>query len=365
MDYLKTLSNSKFTFINYTILFLCLSLIISCESEDEAPPDATPNYIVDGKLFDCNSTSTTFADIDFQVNHFYEFSNYLFFGGFEDFKIVDAENLEVAYSNEFWVSGFVEYNNKLILCSEREGIYEIDSDLNLMQKSDTRCLDIMLTSNNELLFLSADGDYLPNRIYELEPNLGILPYSEVLPSDMCIDVLKMVETVNGDIWAVTCGNNLLKIRDKVVIDQFNESNSPLSGTILRRSVHLVAYMDELIFINKNALPYHIFKYKNDEWITLLELDAFNNDSEQNTQMSLPSIVEAKVVGDKLYLSTTLAGCRGFHVFDLSKDELLQPEDYYVAMDPQFTNQCIDAFEVLPDGNIFVVTNEELTTYDCN
>ncbi len=61
----------------------------------------------------------------------------------------------------------------------------------------------------------------------------------------------------------------------------------------------------------------------------------------------------------------IASCKGFQVFDLSKDELLSPEDYYPLLDPNFDAHCINGNNYGASGDILTISNNQVLVYDCN
>ena len=92
-------------------------------------------------------------------------------------------------------------------------------------------------------------------------------------------------------------------------------------------------------------------------------DAPNSD--ETTALVLPSITDILIRGDKLYISTTLASCKGFQGFDITKNELLSPEDYYPQFDTNFDYHCINGLDYGSNGDIFTIADNQVLVYDCN
>jgi len=53
------------------------------------------------------------------------------------------------------------------------------------------------------------------------------------------------------------------------------------------------------------------------------------------------------------------------VFNISKDELLGPEDYHPQFDTSFESHCINGLNVGANGDVFTVANNQVLIYDCN
>ena len=353
---------SILAFFSLSLIFLGLATFTSCSNEE--PPSPSP-FILEEDLLACNKNAWTIEDIDFQVNHIYEFADHVFLGGFDHLLIYSPS--QTISKAGFAVNGFIEYNSQLLVYNE-EGIYEVNAagDTDLLV-GNTRCTSMMVSSNNELLFTTlGNGDFEVGKIYQLDPSQGPVVYADANPISKCITIQSLVEASNGDIWASTCDGTLVRYRNKQYVDYFNETNSPLRTNGIVNKLFILPFSDDMVVVQKNGIgPYQVLKFNEEDWITLFDFQYDTLNTDQDIEMSLPSLTEAKIYHEKLYVATTLASCRGFQVFDISKNELLEATDYYIVKDPGFESQCIDAFQVGPDEQAYVVTDNQLTIFTCN
>ena len=348
------------------LIFALIIIIIGCKKDknEESPmPPTLPSYLIEDSLFDCNSSTLVTTEIDFQINVIYEFANHIFYGGFEKFMAINLSNNEVVLNEDYNASKFIEYNGNLIFCSQ-QGIFAIDSELNVEQKANLNCRDVLVNSNNELLFVGGNDNIVSSQVYKLTSDNEIIAHTNKQSGTLCTSITRITEASNGDIWGTTCDNDIIRFKNNQYFDFFNGSNSPLPDYSLEQFI--LPYMNDMIAVFKGGV-YQIMKYKNEEWITLFEIPIYGDTlSDQETEISLPSLNSAKIYDHKLYIGTTIAGCHGFHVFDISKDELLDPNDYYIVQDSNFNNQCISAFNIIPNGNIYIANgNEQVTVFNCN
>lgn len=82
-------------------------------------------------------------------------------------------------------------------------------------------------------------------------------------------------------------------------------------------------------------------------------------------MRLPTITDILIREDKLYISTTVAGCTGFQVFEIVKNELLSPEDYYPQFDTNLDSHCISGLDYGANGDVITVSKNQVLIYNCN
>lgn len=350
------------------LAFAILLFVVGCSDDDQAiDQPMSPSYISEGPLFDCGNYESLNFNVDFQVNEVFEFADHFFFGGFDDLVISDGSNNEIVLMEKYKVNDFLQFESNLLICTA-EGILEVNNDMNVSLKSEVGCEQLILTNSGEVLFITlGDASHSSSRIYSLDTaqGQGHVPYTNGPSNSTCISILQIEKSSNDDIWGINCSSKLLRYRDGELLDYFDESNSPIVRNDNENSMFLLAYQDDMILVSKNGSLYQILKFKDGEWLTLFELNSNITPSDQELEVRLPSLVSAEIYEDKLYIATTLASCRGFQIFDITKNEPLLPEDYSIVKDSNFESQCIDAFNISETGPIYVMVNDQLNIFNCN
>ncbi|MEM1318769.1 MAG: hypothetical protein AAGG75_00865 [Bacteroidota bacterium] len=350
------------------LLLLGLLLGLSaCQNDDEAQElQSSNNYILEESAFGCTNYQTITIDAVFQINHTLQYENFLIFGGFDSLLIADASSNERLINTGLRVNKLLAYNNKVTVCAD-QGVFEIDAIPTVVEKQSWACEDVMLSSKGELLATFNGGFTTTPKIYRWDEMQGFLPFTDK-HTRSCLNISQMAEAANGDIWAINCGNFVLRFRDDNFLDFFNEDDLPRTLSWQGATVLLQSYGADMVLAVKNGTGlYQVLKFRNGEWLTLFNETLSNADvTDQVAEMMLPSLEKALVRNDKLYIGTTLASCRGIHVFDITKNELLQPADYYVIKDPELEGQCINDISLTSNGDIIVTTlGNDVTIMDCN
>ncbi|MEM1328487.1 MAG: hypothetical protein AAGI23_21205 [Bacteroidota bacterium] len=184
---------------------------------------------------------------------------------------------------------------------------------------------------------------------------------------------------NGDIWVTKHKDKIVRFRDRQYLDSFDLSNMfSIEDILPNYSFYMLPYKESIVIVSKKNLYsphpraesfYHILKHENETWSTLLNL-SFTADEQpkgdQAAAISHPylSLNNMAIKNDQLYIATQGEECSGFQVFDISGDEELTPEDYFIVQDPNLDSQCFYAFEVMPNGDALVMTRESLNVFEC-
>ena len=355
-------------FIGFGLFLIILPIFLfSCKDDDVEPTTSTnPSYILEESVFGCTNYQLVTPDVDFQINFVHDFDDYLIYGGFENLVISDAITGEILLNEPIGVNEFLEYNSKLMICSS-DGIYELDNEMNLTKRSEIGCSDMLTYSDGKLLLTLNSNNQLPfNIIYEWDDAQGLVAYSNPHDAPGCINLGYLTEASNGDIWGLNCNAELLRFRNQEFLNYFSRDSMPLNSDY-NEGIFFEPYGDDMIVVGKNGIgTYQVLKYQNDEWIVLFDISGANQNTDQDIEMIKPSIVETMIRNDKLYVATTVASCRGIHVFDITKNELLSPDDYYVVKDPELEGQCINDIYETSNGDIIVVTlGNDVSIMNCN
>ncbi len=358
--------NAKITqspFSIFMVLFLS-TLIFSCGNDDDENDggdgdiDETPEFYVEEDLFPCPSEVIDLSTVNFQINQAYEYDNLIIGGGFNNMVIFNPVTDVLTRIDTLGVNQFLEYEGKLMICAEK-GLYSLDGEQKITLEAEERCYSVLINSNGEFLMTSND-----KKILAWNAAQGITAHTEDHQSNF-IDLFDLVELSNGELWAVTLAGEIARFKDQLFLDMYDIDDIPMSEFVLDAPMFLTAYEDGAILVTKNGLLYQIFKYTNDqEWVTLFDSESAPS-SDETTAVIIPSITDILIREDKLYVSTTVAGCKGFQVFDITKNELLSPEDYHPQFDTNFDSQCINGLDYGANGDLFTISNNQVLIYDCN
>ncbi|MEM1318768.1 MAG: hypothetical protein AAGG75_00860 [Bacteroidota bacterium] len=353
----------------YLLAFSMLIGLHSCKSDDEPSPDPgpmLPSYIIEESAFGCSNYRTIATTNSLKINHALEEQGLLVYAGSNRLIVNDAVTNDPLLDEEITVKKLVAYKGSVMVCAE-EGLYEIDDTPAVNQRSDRPCRDILVTTNGELL-LTLDGFSDSDRLFKWDEIQGLQEYSDEHPFS-CVSLNQLTETSNGNIWCLSCRGAVSRYsRDGAFLDFFDEDVLP--GVIMQSPVDrfLDASGDEMIYTSKRGpLFYQVLKFRQGEWITLFETSLLDSTiTEQDAEFMAPDIESTLIRDDKLYVATDDSGCRGIHVFDITKNEPLQPADYYVVRDPGLVGQCVNGISTTSNGDI-IVTNlaVNLTIMDCN
>lgn len=339
--------------------FLLISLF-GCREKEQI--STTKPYIYEQSLLGCYDYTIINPELDFQINHVYDYQDFLIYGGFDDLVISNVQTNEIITHEPIGVIKLVEFESNLMVCA-KQGIFQITPAGEVQQKTpEVYCDDMILTSQGNLLFTARGiiNDTLDTRkIYEWSESEGISAFSDAHLAPMHGNLGKLTEANNGDIWGISGKPYILRFREGHFLDYFDEANAPINvADAYMEGTFLATYGNGMIAVLKNGINfYQVLKFQNDEWITLFDIRGSDDLSDHEIEMISPSLQKILIRDDRLYIATSQAGCRGFHVFNLNKNELLQPEDYYVIRDPEFDNQCFRNIHENDLGEIFIINHK--------
>ncbi len=344
----------------------CLFLI-GC-NDDDALLDPAYQPVGESAFTDCvNAESWQLDDVNFQINEMIQFGDYFVFGGFSNLLIMDEDLETVVVDEEVEGRKLLPIGDKLIICGQ-DGLYEFASNTETFSTLDASvfCQDIIIGPDGELLI--ANGSSLTQSV--LEYNFvqgGLRPYSDVpLVDEICTGVFDLALSENDKVWVSTCRDLILKFDSRTFEAAFNTEDEPL---LQGRSddLFLLPYQDGVVVVAKNGTGfYQILKYTGGEWIELIHFSLLNSvTTSKEVFMTRPSIMEAFIKDDLLYVATVLAGCEGIQRFDISKNEELTEDDYDAFEDPFYNNQCINGMTLEGDGDVYILVNgNQLVRVDC-
>lgn len=347
------------------LVLLALVMFSACSKDDDDNQPTTPPYIVESALFDCPYSVATPQGVDFAIRDAYVFSEWFILAGTDEMAIINRSSNEVVVSEDYRVNSFGEYNSRLLICTD-EGVFELVDAGDVLRKiNDVRCSQLFVTSKEEVLivpgFGSSNTSFLG--IYQLDMEGDLVDYfTGPYPFTEWNRTIFMQEAGNGDLWLYQDGGVIFRLRDKEAVDFFDEENSGLTLADLPEAF-LFPFGEEMIYVSKNGtFHYEINKFANGEWKNLLRLS--QTGTEQEFEILLPTLINGAVKGDRLYLATSFASCRGFQVFDLRTDDPFDEDDYFTLRDPNFDSQCTRAFSINKSGEAIVVTDNQIHFFDC-
>jgi len=343
------------------LIIIFSALFFTCKNDDDNNIDMggneIPDFYTEGELFACPSNLIDLSMVSFQINEVFQYSGFIIGGGFENIVIANANGGDVTEIDSIGVNQFLEYNGKLMMCAQ-EGLYSLDPQQNITQEADNICHSILVSANGTFLMTGSD-----NRILSWDATQGVTPFTDAHQSNH-FELDNLIELNNGELWATTDGK-IARFKDQLFVDVFDNSNLPINESVANGNEFLVAYDEGAILLAKNGPTYQILKYTNtQEWVFLFDSENAPN-SDETIAITQPSITGVLIYEDKLYVSTTIASCKGFQVFDITKDELLAPEDYFPQFDSNFDDHCINGLSYGASGDIFTIAGNQVLIYDCD
>ncbi len=351
---------SKFFFYAFWALIFS-ALFITCKNDDDSDGNMggtqIPDFYTAGELFPCPSNLVDLSSVDFQINAVYEYEGFIVGGGFSDLVIANGDGGDIVEIDTLGVSQFLEYDGKLMMCSY-QGLYSLDPQKNITLEADERCHSILISANGTFLMTASD-----DKILSWDGTQGIVPYTDPHQSNH-LDMYNLIELNNGELWA-TVNGKIVRFKDQLFFDLFDSNNMPFNEIFVDGSIFLEAYDEGAILVAKNGQTYQILKYTNSqEWVVLFD-SSLAPSSDETVAIIQPSITDILIREDKLYVSTTIASCKGFQVFDITKDELLAPEDYFPQYDSNFEDHCINGLSYGASGDVITIAGNQVLIYNCN
>jgi hypothetical protein len=339
------------------LLPLCLYVMFSACLKDEIE-FGEPIFVKEEPIFECASYTEIQPEEDVTITWALPYNDLILFGAFKSFFVMDA-NGAILLERDWSVNRVQAYQANVLICSE-EGIFELTKDLNLTQRTGIDCDDLIVTDTDEVFFVGGGISEFFHRIKQLDiAQDTVFVYSDTNPLSGSPGLGKLLKVGEDEFWAVDERGRLIQFLNGAFIQSFTFENTPIrEGTSSAGQVWISMYNDEVVVVVENASNfYQILKYDGSEWILLKEFLLEEGASEKDTYMLLASVTDIEVIGNYLYVSTTLAGCRGMHRFFLDTDQPLTDDQYDVFHDPGLPGKCIDWIYEAMDGRIFIVTGQ--------
>ena len=355
------------------LVFVALFIFISCGEEEgtiQVPDYSDTSFILDTSFPGCTDHEVTdLTDDGLSHIYGYEIWNGLYF--------INTFNNLIVRSGGFDGSTILQESistRKLLPTNERmyissfEGLFSVDENGVLTQHFSDSCGDIVLSPKGEVI-LSAVADFKAYQLLKLEDDFTLSAYTDNHEATTnCVPLEDIQFVGENDVFASTCEGFIVHFRDGKYVESLGPDQMNLTGTPSSDQFFIRAHEDDLIVVAKNGpYLYSILKYTAEgEWISLKHFGSATSLDSKDIYMRGPSITDALIFNDKLYLTTTIAGCRGIQEFDITRNEELSIDDYHVIQDPNFPSQCLEGIQLDQEGNFsFITSHGEIVRMTCN
>jgi hypothetical protein len=342
------------------LLLLCIgTLFSSCLKDQIETEERPPEFVKTDPLFSCGSYEQIQLDEDRVIRWAVPYNDLFLVGAFEWFLVIDSDG-SILLEREWTVNRVQQYQSSLLICVSQRGIFELTEDLILSQRSGIDCDDLVVTDTEEVYFVGGSISEDFRTIKQLDTDQDtVYVYSDVNPSSGSPGLGKLLEVGDGEFWAVDEGGRLIQYLNGAFSQAFSFENAPiLEELFFDDQVYFSMYKNEVVVVVENGSSfYQILKYDGTDWIVLKQFLFGEFASEKDIYMLLASVTDIEIIGNYLYVSTTLASCRGIHRFFLDTDQPLTDDQYDVFHDPMLPGQCVDWIYEASDGGIFIVTAE--------
>ncbi len=355
------------TTFQYLLFFSTILILSSCSSDDDEtipPVDNSKPYISTDGIFGCTNHKNIDISVDGNIKEFIEFNGAFVFATFDDLQIKNA-NGGSELEEDLNVNSFYRHdNNNLFICAT-EGIYQLNENLILKKRSEQLCRIMKINPEGKVLFTTGLGAN-SHHLYELNPiDYSTSRFTEIYNPSDCVSLGQFEFMANGNIWSTTCAGRILIFSSTgEKINEITNQNLFANSAGLSNS-YLIPFEESMIIIYKNGPTYKVLKYVEENLIVLKDFND-GNESEKVTLMRQPTLTDAYLRDDIVYVSTTFAGCNGIQAFKVQKNILpLEEQDYYMIQDPSLPSQCVDRIIESENGDIYILTGQStLTLVNC-
>ncbi|WP_421949058.1 hypothetical protein [Phaeodactylibacter xiamenensis] len=304
------------TFLAYGLIIATLSLL-SCEKKNAIP--LAEQVQVSRPLFGCDAYEafdlTTLSSSLF-FDEMAQFGPYFLYGGLSSLQIREGYSGPiVAEVGNHRATHFHSYNDRMFVYGT-DGIYELLSNGNLVQRTSVGFWDLETTPEGLLIGVPFSDSW---RIMAIDPvDFTFQPYLTEYPRGRCVTLGDLHFSADGSLWAVDCDNELLQFQNGALVSREIAGESDFWGEgdnyPLDDSIFFLDYQGRTIAVTKcGFLFYEILEYDGTQWTTLFRVNYEDeNLSEKASELLRGAPNEAVIKGQHLYVMTN----RGIHEFDL-------------------------------------------------
>ena len=363
------------TFCKYRILIafsFSALLFLSCGKDEIVPGENGPSegnrFILEESAFGCTDyESHDFfgEDLNALINDMYRYKDYYLFsmsqhqGGGHSLEVRSSFAGDVLLKEDIQANKFLEFEDKMLICAE-EGIYELTEEINLIEKSNQRCYDMIISKNNQLIFSGYATDLLG--IYY--PSIEYVDrFSSPAWQSGTFGLQKLSLGPGNTIWATGHNAHVFKFDGPWYREKFHEENSILfANDSSSDGQHFFNYNDRLFLVEKSVSRAQILEYTDGSWVEVIELSDYEGISIKRKNTLTFSYNDVIVFRDHLFIGTS----EGTIIkFDLTAPAPWQDSDFEVIDDPDLPYSSpfnyINKFYKDKEENIYVTTSKHTVT----
>lgn len=363
-----TLNNDKKLPMKNIHFIFCLSLVVflsSCKKEDEQEQE----YALLNLEIDCIENNVNIVDFSewFAIKHVVLLAgDDVLFCNDESLYFYDNSDRSVnLIAEDIDVNGISVKDNTAFICSN-VGVHRFGSSTSyvLNEVSNLRCYDIDIKSDGELLFSHITSSYIGHLFKISEGNI-VEPFSNDLHAS------KLETLDNGEVWYID-NRGIDKTITRLdsngdVIAVFNSNAELIDGEEILDNIWFAEGNNELFLVSKSGFGVaKINKYSFDTqtWSTLLTDSLLNGDmcisDDKYFDIRVPSYTDVVFLNGDLYISTTLASCRGFHKINVTGNTPIQCEDIdMVRAENILGGACFDGIYINKETNRILIHSQRM------
>ncbi|MEO1259892.1 MAG: hypothetical protein AAFZ15_13955 [Bacteroidota bacterium] len=356
-------------FKKYTCLLIALSTLffLACDKEELGAGgngSSDDTIILKENAFGCQEYQSFQVAGDGQLVHsMHQYNNYFLY----HFSTLDSNYLEIkngidvntVLTEKMHVRKFFDYENKVLICSDN-GIYELDEQLNLNLKVEEECRDIILTNNNQLLFI---GQSLQDiKIYY--PSIDFFEDYNTFSRDSELGYLGLFNGQGNTFWGITDLGELVLFEGPWIKEHYYDSNSSLhthNWSTGDKYLFPFQYKGDQYFVESFSSEGQILMYNNDYFKILVDF-SWDNEVEDWVDIRPLEFEEIMVKGDNLYIGTKRDG---IIKCDLTKEGFWGMDNIQVFADPDLPSNWVSYLYAGKNGKVYIINDRKIVTeVDC-
>jgi hypothetical protein len=309
----------------YVLLF-ALIIATAC-SEDET--------ITDQEVSDVLVSDQPFTEMhlesNIEITEVVEFNGNYIFGGFDGFMVTDQNlNILQSYEEDMSLNKIIPYGNHFACVCTHEGIFKINSSLEIEKIIDLPCTDMDVDKEGEIVFVSGVGMLSDER--QISANILVLDveqktfsyYSD--PMDSVGVFLAQIEILeNGEIFTLSQEASVFRYENKAAVEKYSMENVdffPDHNNVAGLSPeYMLKAIGHQLYFTIAKLPRALLKY-DDGWEQIAEGDKYS--SEKEILFSGGAFFELGEIDGQCVIGTQngLVRIKGKDEFDLVKHQNL-------------------------------------------
>lgn len=314
--------------LRFFVIFLFLFGLTSCDPE---PP--MDRIKLEESTFNCYQGSISLDTHGQQIMDLLVDGDLIIIATFDSLFVQDFEGNQYLSAN-IKEAKLLKYNDIYVIGSW-DGLYFLNSDLELEQESTKHINNMVISPGGELYCSSAWESRL--FLYDFVLNT-LVSRTQVIDSPFL--GIESFTFVSEEVILALNSGQVVKFENGVVVKQYEPSNSILPARNEGFQV-LLPYGEDIIYVNKNGSLFQaIYKYHNGIWSEMININS--TDDEKDACALLTTITTASIFGDDLYLGGIGGSGCTIQRYDLTKSELTR-DDYDLIDDPNLNDPTVVKF----------------------